>query len=508
VNEPRHAGGDVQDSDSLGRRFIRGAAWMLAAKLAERALGLVSTLLLARLLFPEDFGLVAMAAPVIALVELMGALGVDAALIQRKKITRAHLDTAFTLQLIVASLVATTLWCIAPLAAEFFREPRLTAVIYWLALGQCIQGFANPSFILFRKEVNMKPEVLLMLATKLTSLFVAVSAAIILRNHWALIAGMLTSKMLNVGLSYAMSPYRPSLSLSERRDILGFSYWMLAIQILNYLQLRTNDLIIGRLLGPTQLAFFSISVDLAATAPGEASMAISRASFPTMSKMTDDPERLRFALRNILAGVALFALPVAFAIAALADFLVIVLLGERWIVAATIIPALALSAAILGIMGQIPYAYMALGKPRLAAFISAMAVVVLVLVSLWAIPVYGLQGVRIAYPAMAISVVIGHTATLRFVMPGFTLGDWFRALWRPLVASLVMYVLASGSATVIGQPTGSLAGLPPLLGLAAIACASYVAAVAVLWWLSGRPEGPEALIWSRLKGLRRTGNAA
>ena len=136
-------------------RFISGAFWMLGSKLTERVLGLVSTLILARLLLPTDFGLVAMAAPVIALVELLGAFGFDAALIQRTEATRRHYNTAWTLNIIFSILITLCLWLLAPIAANFFHEARLEEIIYWLAINSLLRGFSNIGMVKFRKELNM-----------------------------------------------------------------------------------------------------------------------------------------------------------------------------------------------------------------------------------------------------------------------------------------------------------------------------------------------------------------
>ncbi|MBT9521162.1 MAG: lipopolysaccharide biosynthesis protein [Dechloromonas sp.] len=474
---------------------------MLTSKLAERGLGLISTLILARLLLPADFGLVAMAAPVVALVELLGALGMDSALIQRPDLKRSHLDTAFTIGLIVATAIALSLWLVAPFAAAYFREPRLEAIISWLALGNLIQGFGNPGFVLFRKEINMAPEVILLVAKKLTSLVVATVAAILIGNYWALVWGTLLSRIVGVGLSYAMTPFRPRLSLSERREVLGFSAWMLVVQLLYYLQLRANDLIIGRLMGASQLAYFIISIDLAASAPGEAMVAISRAAFPTFAKLSGDTQRLRMGLRNILSGVAILALPAGFGIAAVAELLVQVLLGERWMPAAEIVASLAISCAVLGILSQVSYVYMALGRPRVAAAVSALSVVALVGTSIAAIPTMGLKGVNIAYPAMAATVTFGHFVMLRQMLPEFRVSDWVAAFWRPLASAGLMLTVLKFIAQWMGPVQGSAAGIFPLTLLIAIGVAIYFCGLITLWRLSGSPDGPEAMAWTKLQSM-------
>ncbi|HUW38672.1 MAG TPA: lipopolysaccharide biosynthesis protein [Rhodocyclaceae bacterium] len=497
--QPSSVAPESLNEGHISDRFINGAVWMLVSKLSERGLGLISTLILARLLIPADFGLVAMAAPVVALVELLGAFGIDSALIQKRNLTRNHLDTAFTLNLIAAAAITVSLWLVAPLAARYFREPRLEAVINWLALGNLIQGFGNPGIILFRKEINMAPEVLILIGKKITSLITAATAALLLGNYWALVWGMLLSRFVGVGLSYMLTPFRPRFSLAERNEILGFSSWMLIIQILYYLQLRANDLIIGRLLGPALLAFYSVAMDLAATAPGEAMVAISRAAFPTLSKLNGDAQRLRRGLRQILSGVGLFAIPAAFGIAATSHLLVIVLLGPRWMPVAELLGPLAISCAVLGIMSQISYVYMAQGLPRTSALVSVLGVIALIGSSIILIPAHGLSGIKIAYPLMAATISVGHVVSLRRTLPEFLLADWIAAFWRPIGAASAMFVSVKAAAEWITPVHSSVAGMAPLVGLVAMGVLSYGLSLTFLWHIAGSPDGPEALAFGKIK---------
>src|SRR5688572_707114 len=127
----------------MKRAIAKGAAWMVVAKLTERSLGLISTLVLARLLVPADFGLVAMAMSVIALIELATAFGFELALIQRQNPTKEHYDTAWTLNVTLGTSSALVTAALAYPAALFFDEPRLVLVMVALAGSWAIQSFEN-----------------------------------------------------------------------------------------------------------------------------------------------------------------------------------------------------------------------------------------------------------------------------------------------------------------------------------------------------------------------------
>src|SRR5688572_18978074 len=123
----------LQPSSNLGRSMVVGAGWMVLLRIADRAVGLVSLAVLARLLLPEDFGLIAAAMSFIAVIEMLGEFGVELALIKNQQADRSHYDSAWTLNLITALLLAAVLFALASPAAAFFAEPRVEAIVRWLA---------------------------------------------------------------------------------------------------------------------------------------------------------------------------------------------------------------------------------------------------------------------------------------------------------------------------------------------------------------------------------------
>jgi O-antigen/teichoic acid export membrane protein len=230
----------------LGKRMARGAAWMVALKLSERAFGLVSTVVLARVLIPEDFGLVAMATAVLAIVELLQALGFDITLIRTPDARREHYDTAWTLNLMLAATCALLLVLSAHHAARFYHDPRVEPVIWALAAGVLASGFENIGIVALRKELEFQREFWFRLTKKVITIIVTLSCALALRSYWALVIGMICSRIFGVGLSYVFHPYRPRLSLAEARSFVGFSKWLLLGSVLGVLRTRGAHLLVGR----------------------------------------------------------------------------------------------------------------------------------------------------------------------------------------------------------------------------------------------------------------------
>src|SRR5687767_3729415 len=208
------------------RGVYRSAATAVAISWSLRLIGLVSVVALARLLSPADFGIVALAMSVIALVDIFSALGLRQALLRIAEPDRAHYDTAWTIQLLVLTFLAVVLIAEGPLAARFYGEPALGTVIAVLACCFVIDGLANIGVVDFDRHLDFGRDLRMRVSVRLTAFAVTISAALLLRNYWALVIGMVSLSVLNAAASYLFHPFRPRLSLAKRAELLGVSLWM------------------------------------------------------------------------------------------------------------------------------------------------------------------------------------------------------------------------------------------------------------------------------------------
>ena len=174
---------------NLGKRMAKGAVWTVLMRLTVRSIGLLSTVVLARLLLPADFGLVVLASMLVGLVELASEFEFGTYLIRTQDIDRTYYDTAWTLSLLRGVLIAVVLAMSAPAAADFFAEPRLQNVLYALAITSVIAGLANIGIVDFQKSLNFERDFRLTVQTKVISFAITVLLAVLLRNYWALVIG-------------------------------------------------------------------------------------------------------------------------------------------------------------------------------------------------------------------------------------------------------------------------------------------------------------------------------
>jgi O-antigen/teichoic acid export membrane protein len=195
-------------SDHIQRKMATGATWMVLFKLIERSIGLISTLILARILSPSDFGVIAMALSFIFFAEQLAAFSFDIALIHNQSATREHFDTAWTGNLLLGLSITLVMLLAAYPIAGFYRQPELVWVVCALALGPLISGAENIGVVAFRKELNFRKEFLFQLSRKALGFLIVVPIALIVRNYWALVVGILFSKLAGTAISYLMHPYR------------------------------------------------------------------------------------------------------------------------------------------------------------------------------------------------------------------------------------------------------------------------------------------------------------
>lgn len=473
------------DVSGVHRSMAAGMAWMSLLRIGIKLLGLISTVVLARLLTPADFGLVAMATSVIAGLELFRAFNFDVPLIQMKNPGRSAYDTAWTLDILLGFVLGLALLLIAFPAARFYGEPRLTHVMQALALGTLISGFENIGVVAFRKELTFRREFSLRIAQKVCSLMITLPLAFALRSYWALVIGMVGGNLLGVAVSYAVHEYRPRFSLAAMHDLLSFSKWLLLNNVLWFLRDRLPDYVLGRLAGAGALGLFSISYEISNLPTTDLIAPINRAVFPGYAKLAHDLDKLREGFLNVIALVATLALPAGLGIAATSKLIVNVALGAKWAAAAPAISILAIHGAISALQTNCGAVHYSMGRPRMMTFIGVCQVLVLAPAVIWSAHVAGAMGVAWSYLITTCFIVpLNYMLVIGRIR--LRVASLLGSLWRPAVASTLMYWLTRG--WVAGAPADSIRSLG---GAVVIGCGSYSLILMGLWLLAGQPPGPE-----------------
>lgn len=478
---------------------------MVFARLATRGLGVVSTLVLARVLMPEDFGLIAMATSIVGLTELLRAFGFDTALIQDQNAQREHYDTAWTLNALLGIAAGALVALLAWPTAAYYTESRIALVMLALAAGIAIQGFENVGVVDFRKYLRFDREFVFMLGAKIAAFVATVSAAFWLRNYWALVIGILAGRTWSLGASFWMHSFRPRLSTSAWRELLGFSKWLLLNNFLLFLKARASDFVIGRISGARALGLFSISDELSNLPTTEIVMPINRAVYSGYAQIGGDRTRLRNGFLNVISVIGAFAIPAGAGIAATAPLLVPLALGNQWLEAIPLIQVLAFYGVLMAMQTNTLYIYIALGVPRTAMLLNALHVALLVPALVVLTNHDGVTGAAWACLAVAVVTTPVNIAVLVRRLD-LRLRELVAVVWRPLVAATVMFFSVQTVVAPAADPSTAGAGLlwsAARFGLAVgFGAALYAALLWLLWLLSRRPAGIESELIGRLASAR------
>jgi len=219
----------------------------------SRLLGFISLLVLAQILVPADFGLIAMASAIAAGIEAVSQIGVKDALVRLRDDSTDFYDTAFTLQVARGLITGLVIAASAFVSDASLGDPRLRPILFLLASLSVISGFENIGIIQLARTLNFRAQVLLQAIPRLLGFFATVAVALLLRSYWSLLAGLVITRLFSVGFSYAAVPHRPRLSLRGCRYIVYFSFWSWASSIAVFIWSRSDPFILGPVLGPSLL---------------------------------------------------------------------------------------------------------------------------------------------------------------------------------------------------------------------------------------------------------------
>jgi len=471
---------------SVMREIFSGTAWAVAARWIIRAIGLVSIVVLARLLSPADFGIVAMAIFVVGLIEVLGDAGLALQIIRHPDPRHGELNTVFTLELLIGLGLSAAMILVAPFGAAFFHEPRLTWVIRALALRPLLTGLQNPAIALFRKHMTFNKDFEFLVLNKVVSFFIVLALAFTLRDYWALVIGTLAASLISTLQSYRMHPFRPRLQLSAVREIWGFSFWILVQNLFGFLDVHADRLVIGRINSTVLMGYYTVAGDTAFAPVREVVMPITRVLFPGVVRMRGDRTALAASFDRVLSSVAIAALSISAGVALIANDASTVFFGPGWTGLGPLLGILAISEALSALSQPLYTTLNALGRPRVVAGLNVVRLILLLATAVPAAVYAGVQAV-----AMARLAVGAVTFVLMLLLQGRLLRLGPLRLWhslgRPLLATLAM----AGVVLLVQDAAPGTPALRLALSVAAGAVA-YPVALLLLWQASSHPPGIEA----------------
>lgn len=483
---------------NLDSQMLKGSAWMIALRWSIRLTGVISTIVLARLLAPDNFGIVAMAMVFVGMLEILNQSGQKSAIIRHENPTRPVYDTSWTMSVIIGLAIGAAIALLAPLTSFYFHEPRAIPVMQCLGLRAAIGGFENIGVVDFRRDIRFDRFFRYNMYPKLISFVVTIGLAFLWRNYWALVAGILTLQVATIVFSYIMHPYRPRFSLAKIAELRSFSGWTLFRTMGTYFNAQIDQIAVGGVFGASIMGRYTVAADVAVSPTEEINGPMVAVLYPVMSTVRNDPVRLRQLYLRTLYWSAIICASASVGVTLVAHDMVILLLGTKWLQAEPLVGYLALSAGMLGLSSGAYTTFDALGKPHLGA---RMQWVRLIFLAVCIVPVALLARDPQAIALTRLVVTAAFIPTLFFAVGheiGISPGDYFKLLFRPILAATIM-------AAVVYPANYFLAPGPFRLAFDVILGSfTFGGALLALWWASGAPESAEKDILSVMRRLFRS----
>jgi len=396
---------------SIRNKVIAGGIWLYIFALSQKGLYVLQTIILARWLTPEHFGIVGIATIAMATLELFSNTGFNKALIQKKEADEKHLNVAWTVAVIRGLVLSVVLFLFAPSIAGFFKTARAVPVIRVLALSFLVNGFRNIGTVYFLKQLEFYKLFLFRSCGILASLVVSLSLVFLLRNEWAIVWGMLASHIALTIASYLFHPCRPRLLLSPAifRELFKYSKWVVLSTIFLYIPIEGTKTVVTRVLGPASLGAYMIALRFAVLPPAIFNSAMQTVLFPTYAKLQDNPEQLKRVYFKALEFIMFVCIPVSGALIVFADPMVNILLGDKWSSAIVVMRVLALAFLLEAINNSGMHLFNACGRPASGFRMTLIKLVILAVVVYPLTTHYGILGTGFA---CLISSIVGCASWL------------------------------------------------------------------------------------------------
>ena len=490
----------------MKEKIAKGVVWLGAAKLIINLIAFCSTLLLAHLLTPEDFGLVALATTMLAVISAFTELSMASALIHHHEPTDAHFHTAWTLNFSRALIVAVLFSMAAPFVAQAYNEPRLQEIMYALSVSTIFVGLNNPKLALLTRNLVFKQDFILTVLQKISGFVISIAIAFFYQSYWALILGAMASHLVGVIASYVILPYRPKLALIHARELWSFSIWLTLGQIVNTLNWKFDHLLIGSFLGPSTLGQYTVGDNLAGMATREAIGPLETTLFPGFARIAKDSDRLKAAYSSVQSLLSAVALPVGIGSALIAQPLVLVGMGEKWLPAVAVIQVLSCIFALQTLSSPVHPLAMAKGQTKLLFHRDLLSLIIRVPIIVAGMILGGLPGIIYGRAVTgAISIIINMHLVRRLI--GTKIREQIFISGRSLVAVVFMaigvtvfkYGFDSWGVSLGYEAKDTFFLISKIGATILVGASSYVTGHYVLWRLMKRPQGPETEVVNALK---------
>ena len=317
---------------SLKQKTVSGLFWSFIDDFAKLGITFVSGIILARLLTPREYGLIGMTTIFIAISQSFIDSGFRQALIRKGDCTQADYSTVFYFNLFVSFIFYLLLFVFAGTIGQFFKEPKLPAIIRVLGIGLIINALTLVQQTQLIKDINFRLQTRISVISAIISGIIGITMAYTGYGVWSLVATTLSGSFVTMLLLWLWRKWRPSLlfSWASFKEMFAFGSRLLISGLIDTVYRNIYNLIIGKYFSAADLGYYTRAVTFTNLPSQNLTGVVQRVSYPVLTTMQDDPQRLRAAYRKLIQNTMLISFVLMLGMAAVAEPMVITLVGEQW----------------------------------------------------------------------------------------------------------------------------------------------------------------------------------
>ena len=470
----------------------RGVFWTGGGQALRQAIQVVASIALARLLTPDDFGLLGMTLVFMGVAQLFADFGIGAAIVQSRQVDRIVLSSCFWANAGAAILVSLLLALASPFAGAFYGDPRVVPLLLVLSCSLVLSGIIVVPRATLLRDMAFAQVAKAQVVGSLAGAVAAVTMAWLGLGVWSLVMQPIVGSAITMLLVMAYAGWLPRLEFSWHRirDLAGFIAGVLGSDLLNFANRNADNLLVGKFLGSGQLGYYSMAYQLMLYPLSQVSSVIVKVLFPALSRMQDDTHRLRQAYLRSISAIAFITFPMMVGLFAVSRDFVSVVFGEKWLPMLPVLDILCWVGMMQSIGTTLGTIYLSTGRIRTAFLLTLCSTPIFILSFVIGLR-WGITGVALGY-AIASAALFYVGLRVAFGIVGLTFREFHRALAKPLAASVVMLAVVLPSSHLLARATGL-----PAQGRLGVLVATGAAVYGLVSMLINRKQMAELIVMAR-----------
>ncbi|MFH1545371.1 MAG: lipopolysaccharide biosynthesis protein [archaeon] len=388
----------MEEKESLKKRAVKGIKWIVISSAIIQSFQFIIKIILARILLPEEFGLVAISLLVISFFTYFNEFGIGSALIHRKKNIKEASSTGFFIVILIGVFFTAFVFFISPLVALFFNNFAVEGIMKFLALVFLVSSFGIIPLNLLNKELEFKKLILPEVGSVIAYALITIPLALIGFSYWSLVYGYFFSILVSTVLAWIACSWRPSFKFDKKiaLELINYGKFILGGVLVAFLLLQGVDFFIGRILGATALGLYGLAFALSNLPATNITHVVAKISFPLYSKLQDKKSKLKNAYTKITYFAMLIVFPVSLTLMILAKPITIIIFTDKWAGMIPIIQVLSIFAIFRSLHIIASYLFQGIGKPEINQNLLIAEVISLGIIIYPMITLFGVIGGAIA----------------------------------------------------------------------------------------------------------------